>query len=133
MKEYETAKKSLAENRAIQIGKLHDNLERNLMLIGATAIQDKLQEGAADTIKALKNAQIKVWVLTGDKIETAINIGYACGLLDNSMQRFIIEDKCEGQLEQSFENCLTKIQNVYKYINENIKCCFFRSQMIIMP
>jgi len=127
VKEYETAKKSLAENRAIQIGKLQDNLERNLMLIGATAIQDKLQEGAADTIKALKNAQIK------DKIETAINIGYACGLLDNSMQRFIIEDKCEGQLEQSFENCLTKIQNVYKYINENIKCCFFRSQMIIMP
>ena len=92
--------------------RLQESLESKLMLIGATAIQDKLQEGAAETIMALKAAQIKVWVLTGDKIETAINIGYACGLIDNNMQRFIIEDKSEGQLEESFEKCLTNIKTV---------------------
>ena len=43
-----------------------------------------------ETIKFMKSAGIKVWVLTGDKIETAINIGYSSGLLDNSTLQFII-------------------------------------------
>ena len=109
--DYEEAKK-LLENRMEKINRLQEKLEKKLLLIGATAIQDKLQDGVFDTIEALKNAQIKVWVLTGDKIETAINIGYACGLLDNMMQRFIIEDKMEGQLEDSFEKCLNQIEKV---------------------
>ena len=55
-------------------------------LIGSTAIEDKLQDQVADTIKFIKRANVKVWVLTGDKIETAINIGYSAGLLDNLME-----------------------------------------------
>lgn len=51
-------------------------------LIGSTAIEDRLQDNVADTIQFAKNAGIKVWVLTGDKIGTAINIGLAAGLLD---------------------------------------------------
>lgn len=54
-------------------------------LIGSTAIEDKLQDDVSDTIRFMKDAGIKVWVLTGDKIETAINIGYSSGLLDNNM------------------------------------------------
>jgi len=54
-------------------------------LIGSTAIEDKLQDEVADTIKSLKESGIKIWVLTGDKIETAINIGYSCKLLTNEM------------------------------------------------
>jgi len=53
-----------------------------LHLIGSTAIEDRLQDNVADTIQFAKNAGIKVWVLTGDKIGTAINIGLAAGLLD---------------------------------------------------
>jgi phospholipid-transporting ATPase len=49
-----------------------------MTLLGATAIEDKLQEGVPDTISALRKANIKVWVLTGDKQETAINIGLSC-------------------------------------------------------
>lgn len=60
-----------------------DKIEKDLNLIGSTAIEDKLQDEVGDTIAALKEAGIKVWVLTGDKIETAINIGYSCQLLDN--------------------------------------------------
>lgn len=61
-------------------------IEKNLRLIGATAIEDKLQDEVGETISKLKEAGIKVWVLTGDKVETAINIGYACKLLSNDMQ-----------------------------------------------
>ena len=47
-------------------------------ILGATAIEDKIQDGVPETIDSLMKAGIKVWVLTGDKQETAINIGYAC-------------------------------------------------------
>ena len=49
--------------------------------MAATAIEDKLQENVGEVIADLKKAGINVWVLTGDKIETAINIGYSCKLL----------------------------------------------------
>lgn len=60
-------------------------MEKDFILVGSTAIEDKLQDGVGDTIQALKDAGIKVWVLTGDKIETAINIGYSAKLLNNDV------------------------------------------------
>lgn len=57
----------------IQVAEL---IENGLTLIGSTAIEDKLQEGVPSAIETLKRAGIKIWVLTGDKIETAINIAY---------------------------------------------------------
>ncbi|XP_062484174.1 phospholipid-transporting ATPase IK isoform X3 [Pezoporus occidentalis] len=65
--------------------------ERALDLLGATAIEDKLQDGVPETIQLLKLGNIKVWVLTGDKQETAVNIGYACKLLTDDME--ILEEK----------------------------------------
>lgn len=62
-------------------------LSAGLSLIGGTAIEDKLQQQVPQTIKALLEAGIKVWVLTGDKLETAINIGLACNLLEAEMER----------------------------------------------
>lgn len=56
-------------------------IETNLRIIGATGIEDKLQDEVPETIVALKTAGIKVWILTGDKMETAINIGFACQFL----------------------------------------------------
>ena len=64
---------------------VQEEIEKDLVMVGATAIEDKLQEDVGITIFKLKQAGIKVWVLTGDKIETAINIGYSCKLLDNSL------------------------------------------------
>lgn len=51
-------------------------IEKELILIGCTAIEDKLQEGVPACIETLARAGIKIWVLTGDKMETAINIAY---------------------------------------------------------
>ena len=57
-------------------------IEFDFELIGSTAIEDKLQEDVGQTIYDIKKAGIQVWVLTGDKVETAINIGFSCRLLN---------------------------------------------------
>ena len=66
------------EGREREMNKLQDEIEKDLIIIGCTAIEDKLQDQVGETIAALRLAGIKVWVLTGDKVETAVNIGYSC-------------------------------------------------------
>ena len=68
-----------------------DAIERDLTLIGGTAIEDRLQDGVPDTIALLADAGIKLWVLTGDKVETAINIGFSCNLLSNEMDLIVFK------------------------------------------
>lgn len=58
-----------------------EEIEVNFLLAGCSAIEDKLQEEVGPTIRDIRRAGIKVWVLTGDKVETAINIGQSCQLL----------------------------------------------------
>ncbi|EGZ15099.1 hypothetical protein PHYSODRAFT_351482 [Phytophthora sojae] len=72
------------------IDDLMEEIEEGLELIGATAIEDKLQDGVPQCLANLTRAGIKVWMLTGDKEETAINISYACSLLDNSIQQVVV-------------------------------------------
>ena len=79
-------------NRDERVAEVDELIETDLELIGATAIEDRLQDEVADTIQFLKSAGIKVWVLTGDKIETAMNIGISAGLLDSSMEQYIVDD-----------------------------------------
>ena len=62
-------------------------IEKDLVLIGATAIEDKLQEGVPNCIETLSRAGIKIWVLTGDKMETAINIAYGKYVMGDSILR----------------------------------------------
>ncbi|XP_008282682.1 probable phospholipid-transporting ATPase VB [Stegastes partitus] len=71
-------------------------METNLTLLGATGIEDRLQENVPDTIMALREAGIQVWVLTGDKPETAVNIGYACRLLEE--EDLVINMSCNNKL-----------------------------------
>merc|ERR1712086_248680 len=70
---------------------LYDSLERDLDIVGASAIEDKLQENVPETIQVLKDAGIKVWVLTGDKLETAVNIGMSCNLLQSKERERLFE------------------------------------------
>ncbi|XP_062410465.1 phospholipid-transporting ATPase IC [Sardina pilchardus] len=79
-------------NREEALDRVYELLEKDMMLIGATAIEDKLQEGVPETIAKLAKADIKIWVLTGDKKETAENIGYSCQLLTDDMQIHYGED-----------------------------------------
>lgn len=83
-----------------------DAIERDLSLLGGTAIEDRLQDGVPDAIALLGNAGIKLWVLTGDKVETAINIGFSCNLLNNDMELLLFKlendsiDIAEAQLDK---------------------------------
>jgi phospholipid-translocating ATPase len=76
------------EDREFQIERACNVMEQNLVLLGATAIEDKLQAGVPEAIHTLSRAGIHLWVLTGDKTETAINIGFACNLV-NAENRLI--------------------------------------------
>nr|POE79545.1 phospholipid-transporting atpase dnf1 [Quercus suber] len=83
------------QDREEKLDAVSDAIERELTLIGGTAIEDRLQDGVPDAIQLLGQAGIKLWVLTGDKVETAINIGFSCNLLDNDMDLILlsIEDE----------------------------------------
>ncbi|XP_023932468.1 probable phospholipid-transporting ATPase IA isoform X1 [Lingula anatina] len=81
------------QNRERKLEEAAELIEKNLKLLGATAIEDKLQEGVPESIANLAKADIKIWVLTGDKQETAINIGYSCKLLTQGMPLLIINEE----------------------------------------
>uniref|UniRef100_A0A8C9U0F7 Phospholipid-transporting ATPase n=1 Tax=Scleropages formosus TaxID=113540 RepID=A0A8C9U0F7_SCLFO len=107
---------SLVEKREDLLASLYEEMERemtvrNQALLGATAIEDKLEQGVAETIACLTLASIKIWVLTGDKMETAINIAYSCNMLRDDMNEvFVISGHSVLELlEQGKEedpNCL---------------------------
>ncbi|KAF4650405.1 hypothetical protein FOZ61_000351, partial [Perkinsus olseni] len=67
-----------------------EEMEYDIDIVGCTGIEDKLQDYVPDTIADLHEAGIKVWVLTGDKIETAINIAYSSRLLDSTVLNEVI-------------------------------------------
>lgn len=96
--QFDAARTSL-QDREEKIDAVAELIETDLILFGCTAIEDKLQDGVPKSIEIMANAGIKIWVLTGDKMETAINIGYACSLLTNEQRKFIINSDTERILE----------------------------------
>ncbi|XP_054394580.2 phospholipid-transporting ATPase IK isoform X2 [Pongo abelii] len=100
----------LLQNRAQALQQVYNEMEQNLKLLGATAIEDRLQDGVPETIKCLKKSNIKIWVLTGDKQETAVNVGFACELL--SENTLILEEKEISRILETYwgnsNNLLTK-------------------------
>jgi phospholipid-transporting ATPase len=86
-------------------------IEKNMFLLGATAIEDKLQDGVPDTIHTLQMAGIKVWVLTGDRQETAINIGMSCRLISESMNLMTINEETAQATEEFIMKRLTAVKN----------------------
>ncbi|XP_044122370.1 phospholipid-transporting ATPase ID isoform X1 [Neovison vison] len=82
---------SLAQDsREDRLASVYEEVESDMVLLGATAIEDKLQQGVPETIALLTLANIKIWVLTGDKQETAVNIGYSCKMLTDDMAEVFI-------------------------------------------
>ncbi|KAK7137855.1 hypothetical protein R3I94_013485 [Phoxinus phoxinus] len=102
---YHRASTSL-QNRALKMEESYELIEKNLQLLGATAIEDKLQDKVPETIETLMKADIKIWILTGDKQETAINIGHSCKLLTKNMGMLVInEDTLDGTRETLSHHC----------------------------
>lgn len=85
-------------------------LENKLTLLGATGIEDRLQEGVPESIDALHKAGIKIWMLTGDKQETAVNIAYACKLLEPDDKLFILNTQSKDACEVLMGTILKELQ-----------------------
>lgn len=103
--EYQTWKRVFQDattslvDRQERIEEAADIIEKQLDLIGASAIEDKLQKGVPETIDRLRRANIKIWMLTGDKRETAINIAHSARICRPGSDIFIL-DVAKGNLER---------------------------------
>uniref|UniRef100_A0A8C9S7D5 Phospholipid-transporting ATPase n=1 Tax=Scleropages formosus TaxID=113540 RepID=A0A8C9S7D5_SCLFO len=101
---------SLVEKREDLLASLYEEMEREMTLLGATAIEDKLEQGVAETIACLTLASIKIWVLTGDKMETAINIAYSCNMLRDDMNEvFVISGHSVLEVQQQLKSAKEQI------------------------
>ncbi|XP_077899842.1 phospholipid-transporting ATPase IF isoform X5 [Ictidomys tridecemlineatus] len=110
-KEYEEIDRRLFEARtALQqreekLANVFQFIEKDLILLGATAVEDRLQDKVRETIEALRMAGIKVWVLTGDKHETAVSVSLSCGHFHRTMNILELinqksDNECAEQLRQ---------------------------------
>ncbi|EJT96701.1 calcium transporting ATPase [Dacryopinax primogenitus] len=96
--------------RGEALDKAAEAIEKDMFFLGATAVEDKLQEGVPDTIHTLQQAGIKVWVLTGDRQETAINIGLSCRLISENMNLVIVNEETANDTKAFIEKRLAAIK-----------------------
>lgn len=106
---YRDASTSLV-NRPEMIEKAGAQVERDLELAGATAIEDKLQKGVPEAIEKLRRAKIKLWMLTGDKRETAVNIGHSCRLIKDYSSITVLDHET-GEVSQRIAAATVDISN----------------------
>ncbi|KAI0635354.1 phospholipid-translocating P-type ATPase [Trametes polyzona] len=108
---YEAATNAI-NDRDEEIDKANELVEHSLTILGATALEDKLQEGVPEAIETLHKAGIKLWILTGDKVQTAIEIGFSCNLLKNDMEIMILSADSHEATRLQIEGGLNKIASV---------------------
>ena len=93
------------ENKEELLAKAYEKVENNLYIIGATIVEDKLQDNVPETIRDLRLANIKIWMLTGDKMDTAENIAKSCNLINEEIFLFRL---C-GNQNSGFEDAITSV------------------------
>ncbi|CAL9126684.1 unnamed protein product [Musa textilis] len=124
--------KSSLRDREKKLDEVAELIEKDLILIGCTAIEDKLQDGVPACIETLSRAGIKIWVLTGDKMETAINIAYACNLINNDMKQFIITSETDAIREAEDKGDPVEIARIIKdSVNHDLKQCLEEAQQYL--
>ena len=92
----------------------YEKIEKNLYIIGATIVEDKLQDNVPETIRDLHMANIKIWMLTGDKMDTAENIAKSCNLINEEMTVFRL---C-GNLNSGFDDAITSVTDFHLKFRE---------------
>ncbi|KAI9470984.1 MAG: hypothetical protein EXX96DRAFT_654032 [Benjaminiella poitrasii] len=107
-KKFQEASSSI-HNREERVEAISEEIEQNMLLMGGTAIEDRLQDGVPETIAELAKSGIKLWVLTGDKTETAINIGFACNLLTPDMELLILRETNRMDTSNALDKTLEKL------------------------
>ncbi|KAF4123912.1 Magnesium-transporting ATPase (P-type) [Geosmithia morbida] len=107
-KTYDEATTSLVD-REQRIEEAGDLIEQSFDLVGATAIEDKLQKGVPETVDRLRKANIKMWMLTGDKRETAINIAHSARICRPGSDLYIL-DSTKGALDSQLATLAEDLQ-----------------------
>ncbi|KAJ1556294.1 hypothetical protein HK096_000852 [Nowakowskiella sp. JEL0078] len=95
-----------------------DLIEKNLKLLGATAIEDKLQENVPECISILRKAGINIWVLTGDKLETSINVGFLSNILTSEMNLLILKLNDMENLQENEDNNKSEIEIIHQQMKD---------------
>ncbi|KAI1805675.1 phospholipid-translocating P-type ATPase [Daldinia bambusicola] len=108
---FDKAQTTVGGNRSEELDKAAELIEHGFYLLGATAIEDRLQDGVPETIHTLQQANIKVWVLTGDRQETAINIGMSSKLLSEDMMLLIVNEEDAVSTRDNIQKKLDAIRN----------------------
>ena len=83
-----------------RINKVIDSIESNLTLLGGSFIEDLLPNKIKDAVSNIKNAGIKIWTVTGDKVSSTYNVGIATGIIDNNNEVIVAEINQEALLEK---------------------------------
>jgi magnesium-transporting ATPase (P-type) len=86
-----TAAKHLPEGRADRLSEIYLDLEDNMTYLGVTGVEDKMQDGVEQTMGALRAAGCRVWMLTGDKLETAMSISLSCNHMSTGLSPTAVE------------------------------------------
>ena len=115
--QYQAALNSMVD-RDDKIDRCAALIERDFNLVGSTGLEDKLQDGVPDAIEMIRKAGIKLWVLTGDKIETAINIAYACKLLDDDINQYMIDGVHSADVYKQLCNAENQ-ENLHMNVTKN--------------
>ncbi|KAH7285550.1 hypothetical protein KP509_33G033100 [Ceratopteris richardii] len=117
-KKFREASSSI-EDREWKMAEVCDQLERDLELLGVVAIEDKLQDGVPEAITTLRRAGINFWMLTGDKLTTAVQIGLSCNLLlpEPEGQALYVQ----GKTEEDVANSLERVLRTMRMTNTEIK------------
>ncbi|XP_043701516.1 phospholipid-transporting ATPase 2-like isoform X2 [Telopea speciosissima] len=100
--------KTTMVDREWRLADVCQRLERDLEILGITAIEDRLQDGVPETIETLRKAGINFWMLTGDKQNTAIQIARSCNFIspEPKGQLLLINGKTEDEVSRSLERVL---------------------------
>ena len=110
--------KEAASSMRDRNGALHRvacEVERDMKLLGITAIEDRLQDEVPEVIRDLTNAGVIVWMLTGDKEETAVQIGQSCNLVHENTVKFFLT---RMNTSEAFWN---KLEEIYDIISHNVR------------
>lgn len=100
----------VGKEKELQLQELAHTTEQKLKIIAASAVEDELQDNVRDTLRSLRNAGIKVWMLTGDKFETAVNIGYSSGLLKTEDKLIELKPEEEAIKEEELKRFFRELE-----------------------
>lgn len=107
--------------------KLAQEIESDLILLGSSAVEDSLQDKVYETVTRLLDADIKVWMITGDKLETAENIGLMSGIISLTMRRYYLNQITQ---ENFLEKCNNLKNNMMKQDSDVKSCIIFDMRFV---